>query len=40
MLPAVMALWQGDYEHKGEYWQFPLSTSVKDSNTRPPTRCA
>ena len=26
MLPAVMALWQGDYEHKGEYWQFPLST--------------
>ena len=28
MLPAVMALWQGDYEHNGEFWQFPLSTSV------------
>ncbi len=28
MLPAVMALWQGDYEHDGEYWKFPLSTSV------------
>ena len=23
MLPAVLALWKGDYEHKGEYWQFP-----------------
>ena len=28
MLPAVRALWQGDYEHNGEYWQFPTSTSV------------
>ncbi|MEM7208785.1 MAG: LLM class flavin-dependent oxidoreductase [Pseudomonadota bacterium] len=28
MLPAVKALWQGDYEHNGEYWQFPTSTSV------------
>ena len=28
MLPAVLALWQGDYEHKGEYWQFPVATSV------------
>ncbi|MEI8178496.1 LLM class flavin-dependent oxidoreductase [Aestuariivirga sp.] len=28
MLPAVLALWQGDYEHKGEFWQFPTSTSV------------
>ena len=28
MLPAVKALWQGDYEHKGEYWSFPASTSV------------
>ena len=27
MLPAVKALWQGDYEHDGEYWQFPMSTS-------------
>ena len=28
MLPAVKALWQGDYEHNGEYWSFPSSTSV------------
>ena len=28
MLPAVLALWQGDYEHNGDYWQFPTSTSV------------
>jgi alkanesulfonate monooxygenase SsuD/methylene tetrahydromethanopterin reductase-like flavin-dependent oxidoreductase (luciferase family) len=28
MLPAVRALWQGDYEHNGEYWQFPTATSV------------
>ena len=28
MLPVVKALWQGDYEHDGEFWKFPLSTSV------------
>ncbi len=28
MLPAVRALWQGDYAHDGEYWQFPTSTAV------------
>lgn len=28
MLPAVLALWKGDYEHKGEFWSFPMSTSV------------
>ena len=27
MLPAIKALWQGDYEHDGEYWQFPAATS-------------
>lgn len=27
MLPAVRALWKGDYEHKGELWSFPTSTS-------------
>jgi flavin-dependent trigonelline monooxygenase, oxygenase component len=27
MLPAVRALWQGDYEHKGELWSFATSTS-------------
>jgi len=28
MLPAVLALWQGDYAHDGEFWKFPTSTSV------------
>ena len=28
LLPAVLALWQGDYAHTGEYWSFPTSTSV------------
>jgi len=28
MLPAVKALWHGDYEHDGEFWSFPASTSV------------
>jgi len=27
MLPAVKALWAGDYEHNGEFWQFPTATS-------------
>jgi alkanesulfonate monooxygenase SsuD/methylene tetrahydromethanopterin reductase-like flavin-dependent oxidoreductase (luciferase family) len=27
MLPAVKGLWSGDYEHKGEYWSLPLTTS-------------
>lgn len=28
MLPAVQKLWAGDYAHDGEFWQFPVSTSV------------
>lgn len=28
MIPAVKALWAGDYEHDGEFWRFPKSTSV------------
>lgn len=28
MLPAVIALWQGDYEHDGRFWRFPTSTAV------------
>jgi alkanesulfonate monooxygenase SsuD/methylene tetrahydromethanopterin reductase-like flavin-dependent oxidoreductase (luciferase family) len=28
MLPVVKALWAGDTEHDGEYWQFPTATSV------------
>ncbi|MDO6683108.1 LLM class flavin-dependent oxidoreductase [Oceanobacter sp. 5_MG-2023] len=28
MLPILPKLWQGDYAHDGECWQFPTSTSV------------
>ena len=28
LVPAVRKLWQGDYAHDGEIWQFPKSTSV------------
>ena len=28
LLPAVRALWEGDYSHEGEYWQFARMTSV------------
>ena len=27
MLPVVQELWKGDYEHNGEFWQFPTATS-------------
>lgn len=35
MLPAIRALWQGDYEHKGEFWSFPLATSVPKPLQKP-----
>jgi flavin-dependent trigonelline monooxygenase, oxygenase component len=28
LLPTVQALWQGDIEHHGVYWDFPMATSV------------
>jgi alkanesulfonate monooxygenase SsuD/methylene tetrahydromethanopterin reductase-like flavin-dependent oxidoreductase (luciferase family) len=28
IVPAVKALWAGDYAHEGKYWNFPLATSV------------
>ncbi len=28
MIPAVRALWAGDYAHDGDYWQFPSTTSA------------
>ncbi|MET4593251.1 MULTISPECIES: LLM class flavin-dependent oxidoreductase [unclassified Sphingomonas] len=28
MVPVVRKLWEGDYAHDGEIWQFPVSTSV------------
>lgn len=27
VIPAVKALWEGDYAHEGEFWQFPATTS-------------
>jgi alkanesulfonate monooxygenase SsuD/methylene tetrahydromethanopterin reductase-like flavin-dependent oxidoreductase (luciferase family) len=27
MLPVVLKLWEGDYAHDGEFWQFPTATS-------------
>ena len=27
MVPALKALWKGNYAHEGEIWQFPASTS-------------
>ena len=27
LVPAVKSLWEGDYTHQGEYWQFPKTTS-------------
>ena len=38
MLPAVLALWQGDYAHDGEFWQFPTSTSVPKPLQQPHPR--
>ncbi|MFN0192008.1 MAG: LLM class flavin-dependent oxidoreductase [Aestuariivirga sp.] len=35
MLPAILKLWEGDYEHNGEYWQFPTSTSVPKPLQKP-----
>jgi alkanesulfonate monooxygenase SsuD/methylene tetrahydromethanopterin reductase-like flavin-dependent oxidoreductase (luciferase family) len=28
LLPAVQALWKGDYAHDGKYWSFPTATST------------
>ena len=28
LLPALRALWAGDYEHDGKYWRFPRTTAV------------
>lgn len=28
MVPALQKLWQGDYAHEGECWNFPTSTSI------------
>ncbi len=28
LIPAIMKVWEGDYEHNGEFWQFPKTTSA------------
>ncbi|MFT5113191.1 MAG: alkanesulfonate monooxygenase SsuD [Parasphingorhabdus sp.] len=28
LLPALKALWAGDYQHDGRFWQFPNATAV------------
>jgi alkanesulfonate monooxygenase SsuD/methylene tetrahydromethanopterin reductase-like flavin-dependent oxidoreductase (luciferase family) len=35
MLPALKALWQGDYAHEGKYWSFPASTSCPKPMQKP-----
>lgn len=35
MIPALKELWQGDYEHNGEYWQWPSATSVPKPLQKP-----
>ena len=35
LVPAVRKLWEGDYAHDGELWQFPVSTSVPKPVQRP-----
>lgn len=35
LIPAVKALWQGDYAHEGQYWQFPATTSAPKPLQRP-----
>ncbi len=38
MLPAVLKLWEGDYAHDGEFWQFPTATSVPKPVQQPHPR--
>ncbi|OQP30528.1 LLM class flavin-dependent oxidoreductase [Pantoea latae] len=35
LVPAVKKLWEGDYAHDGEFWQFPLSTSSPKPKQQP-----
>ncbi len=35
MIPAVLKLWQGDYEHKGKLWQWPSATSAPKPIQKP-----
>jgi len=35
ILPAVVKLWQGDYTHDGQFWQFPSTTSAPQPVQKP-----
>ena len=35
MLPVLKKLWLGDVEHKGEFWEFPSSTSCPKPLQKP-----
>ncbi|NIF22413.1 LLM class flavin-dependent oxidoreductase [Candidatus Pantoea multigeneris] len=35
LVPAVKALWQGDYAHQGEFWQFPATTCTPQPKQQP-----
>jgi flavin-dependent trigonelline monooxygenase, oxygenase component len=35
MLPLVKSLWQGDHEHRGQYWSFPSATAVPKPVQKP-----
>jgi alkanesulfonate monooxygenase SsuD/methylene tetrahydromethanopterin reductase-like flavin-dependent oxidoreductase (luciferase family) len=35
MIPAIKNLWKGDYEHNGEFWQFPKTTSAPQPLQQP-----
>jgi alkanesulfonate monooxygenase SsuD/methylene tetrahydromethanopterin reductase-like flavin-dependent oxidoreductase (luciferase family) len=39
MLPVLKKLWTGDYEHNGNYWQFPRATSVPRPLQQPHPPC-
>jgi len=35
MVPALKGLWQGDYAHEGDRWQFPMTTSAPKPRQTP-----
>jgi alkanesulfonate monooxygenase SsuD/methylene tetrahydromethanopterin reductase-like flavin-dependent oxidoreductase (luciferase family) len=35
LMPVLKALWAGDYEHNGKYWQFPRATAVPKPLQKP-----
>jgi alkanesulfonate monooxygenase SsuD/methylene tetrahydromethanopterin reductase-like flavin-dependent oxidoreductase (luciferase family) len=35
MIPAILNLWKGDYEHKGKLWQWPSATSAPKPVQKP-----